>query len=57
MKTILVIGILFLLMVVWTALHDIIKDSENITTEYIAVIVSIVTLPLLIYTLVKKIKS
>lgn len=54
MKTTLIIGIVFLLMVVWAALHDIIKGAENLTNEYIAVFISAILLPLLIYFLVRR---
>jgi len=54
MKTTLAIGILFLLAVVWAAMHDIIKGAENLTNEYIAVFISAILLPLLIYLLVRR---
>ncbi len=55
MKTTLAAGIFFLLMLVWAALHDIIKGGENLTNEYIAVIISAIALPVLIYSLARKI--
>lgn len=57
MKTILIIVILFLLFVVWVALHDIIKGAENLTAEYIAAAVSAALLPVLIFSLVRKFRA
>lgn len=57
MKTTLVIGIVLLFMLMWAAVHDIINGAENLTNEYIAVILSAVLLPVLIYILVKKISE
>ncbi len=54
MKPTLVVVIGFLLMIVWTALHDIIKGGENLTAEYVAVIISAVLLPVTVYSLVRK---
>lgn len=57
MKAALIIGIFFLLILIWTALHDIIKGGESLTNEYVVFIISAVLLPYLVYTLVRKIKG
>jgi hypothetical protein len=54
MKTAFIIGIVSLLMVVWAALHDIIKGEENLTNEYIALSICVILLPVLIVSFVRK---
>jgi hypothetical protein len=54
MKTALIIGIVLLLMVVWAALHDIIKGEENLMNEYIALTICVILLPVFVISFVRK---
>lgn len=47
-------GIVLLILVLWAAIHDIIKGGENLTSEYTAVIICAVLLPVLTYLLLRK---
>lgn len=55
-KAALVVGIVFLSILFWTGLHDIIKGEDNLNNEYIAVIFSSVLIPLMIYAFFRRIK-
>ncbi len=49
------VSIIALLMLVWAGLHDIIKGGENLLNEYIVVVISAILLPILIYSLARKV--
>lgn len=45
------------LLILWVALHDIIKGNEDLIQEYIAILVISILLPVLIYFLIREYKA
>ena len=53
-KSFYIIAVLFILLLDWAALHDIIKGEENTFAEYSMLVLSLIAVPFLIYKIYKK---
>ncbi len=53
-KSVYIIAILFVLLLDWAALHDIIKGDENTFAEYSMLAISLIAVPFLIFKIYKK---
>lgn len=53
-KALYIFAILFILLLDWAALHDIIKGEANTLAEYSILVFSLITVPFLLYRIFRK---